>query len=129
MADSAQSRQGEGMQSAAPEPSESKPSSDIEVARPSQHSPAPAVIQPQWSTAHHYANDYRTWAYSASEQDRMLSSREVADLLGYKSKSAFWDWVKRAQPPRVRLNARNIRFPQARLKAWLDQRSSYTSPL
>lgn len=117
------------MTGAASEPSEPKPSSDIKVAGPSQHSPAPAVVQPQSSAPHHYTNDYRAWARSASEQDRMLSSREVADLLGYKSKSAFWDWVKRAQPPRVRLNARNIRFPQARLKAWLDQRSSYTSPL
>lgn len=60
----------------------------------------------------------------AIQSGRMLSSKEVASMLGYKSRCSFWGWVKKAQPPHVRLSARNIRFPAASLKAWLDSKSN-----
>ena len=64
------------------------------------------------------------WITTAIQTGRMLSSKEVASLLGYKSRCSFWGWVKRAQPPHVRLSPRNIRFPAAALKAWLAKRSN-----
>lgn len=64
------------------------------------------------------------WIDRAIQSGRMLSSKEVASMLGYRSRCSFWGWVKKAQPPHVRLSARNIRFPATALKAWLDSKSN-----
>jgi predicted DNA-binding transcriptional regulator AlpA len=64
------------------------------------------------------------WISKAIETGRMLSSKEVAAMLGYKSRCSFWGWVRKAQPPHVRVSARNVRFPAASLKAWLESKSN-----
>jgi predicted DNA-binding transcriptional regulator AlpA len=64
------------------------------------------------------------WIARAIQSGRMLSSKEVANACGYRSRAAFWGWVRREQPPHVRLSARNIRFPAAAFKAWLDNRDN-----
>jgi len=69
------------------------------------------------------------WINRAIQSGRMLSSKEVASMLGYRSRCSFWGWVRKAQPPHVRLSARNIRFPAAALKAWLDTKSNFKGVL
>lgn len=64
------------------------------------------------------------WIGQAIRDGRMLSSNEVARLCGYRSRAAFWEWVRREQPPHVRLSRRNIRFPAAAFQAWLDRRDN-----
>jgi predicted DNA-binding transcriptional regulator AlpA len=64
------------------------------------------------------------WIGATVRNSRMLSSNEVSHMLGYRSRSAFWSWVAKEQPPHVRISKRNIRFPAAELQAWLDRRSN-----
>jgi excisionase family DNA binding protein len=64
------------------------------------------------------------WVSRSISPDGMLTSREVANLLGYRSRASFWAWVHREQPPHVRVSARNIRFPKQALDAWLAKRSN-----
>jgi len=64
------------------------------------------------------------WIKRAVSPNTMLTSREVASRLGYRSRASFWAFVHREQPPHVRISSRNIRFPEAALNAWLDRRSN-----
>jgi predicted DNA-binding transcriptional regulator AlpA len=64
------------------------------------------------------------WIARAIQSGHMLSSKEVATICGYKSRAAFWGWVRREQPPHVRLSARNIRFPARALQTWLNKRDN-----
>jgi len=64
------------------------------------------------------------WIANAIKSGRMLSSKEVSVMFGYKSRAAFWSWVAKEQPPHVRLSSRNIRFPAAALQRWIDKRSN-----
>jgi len=53
----------------------------------------------------------------------MLSSNEVALLLGYRNRQSFWATVVREGVPHVRITARNIRFPAAALNDWIARRT------
>ncbi len=54
---------------------------------------------------------------------RFLSSREVMPLLGYRDLSGFWDAVKAAGIPFIRINSRRCVFEESSLRAWLDRRT------
>ncbi len=64
------------------------------------------------------------WIANAIRTGRMLSSREVMTMFGYRSRASFWAWCAKAQPPHVRLSSRNIKFPAAAMKEWLAKRSN-----
>lgn len=55
-----------------------------------------------------------------------LSPRTVAQILGYKSRMAFWAAMKASSPPApfVRISPRKILFPERALKQWLASRSN-----
>lgn len=57
-------------------------------------------------------------------QDRMLTSTEAMNLLGYRCRKAFWHLVYSGGIPHVRYNARVIRFPSAGLDDWLQRHGS-----
>ena len=64
------------------------------------------------------------WITAARKTGRMLTSKEVALILGYRNRSSFWGFVAREGVPIVRLSSRSIRFPAAALHTWLAKRSS-----
>ena len=52
---------------------------------------------------------------------RLYSAHEIRSLFGYRSASAFWDFVKSSGLPHIRLNARRIVFDRAAVEDWLRQ--------
>jgi hypothetical protein len=44
--------------------------------------------------------------------------------LGYRNRAAFWEFVRSAGVPHIRLNARRIIFDEAALMDWMERRSS-----
>jgi predicted DNA-binding transcriptional regulator AlpA len=55
---------------------------------------------------------------------RMLSSRTVGQMLGFRSRASFWQFVWRESVPCIRLTSRHIVFPQQALNDWLAARSN-----
>ncbi len=53
-----------------------------------------------------------------------LKSSAVMEMLGYKNRASFWDFVRRSGVPHVRLNQRRIMFDEIALADWLNRRSS-----
>jgi predicted DNA-binding transcriptional regulator AlpA len=53
-----------------------------------------------------------------------LKSSAVMEILGYRNRSAFWDFVRRDGVPHIRLNPRRIMFEEKALSDWLSRRSS-----
>ncbi len=53
----------------------------------------------------------------------LLKTAYVMQRLGYKDRGAFWDAVHRHRIPHVRINARNVKFPEAALEDWIRKRS------
>jgi len=53
-----------------------------------------------------------------------LKSSAVMEMLGYKNRASFWDFVRRSGVPHVRLNQRRIMFDEIALADWLARRSS-----
>lgn len=53
-----------------------------------------------------------------------LKSDAVMQLLGYRNRSSFWEFVRRSGVPHVRLNPRRIIFEERALNDWLSRRSS-----
>lgn len=55
----------------------------------------------------------------------LRNSRWARNLLGYKGKtaSAFWQFVRSAGVPHIRLNRRKIMFSEIAVYDWLAQRS------
>jgi len=51
---------------------------------------------------------------------KVLSTEETMALLGYFDKTTFWQMVKRAGIPHVRLSARRAVFRERDLEAWMD---------
>ena len=64
------------------------------------------------------------WIANAIQTGRMLSSKEVSGLFGYRSRASFWQFVAKEGVPHIRLSRRNIRFPAAALQAWIDKLDS-----
>jgi excisionase family DNA binding protein len=52
--------------------------------------------------------------------DRLLTAREVAELLGV-SASTVLDWFEARRLPGFKLNGHAVRFRESELEAWLDQ--------
>lgn len=55
---------------------------------------------------------------------KFLKSSVVMEALGYTNRAAFWEFVRSAGIPHIRLNARRIIFEEAALIDWIDRRSS-----
>jgi hypothetical protein len=59
---------------------------------------------------------------------KFLKSSVVMEALGYTNRAAFWEFVRSAGVPHIRLNARRIIFEEAALMDWIGRRSS-SAPL
>ncbi len=55
---------------------------------------------------------------------RYLKSNVVMELLGYQNRAAFWEFIRSAGVPHVRLNARRIMFEEQALSDWLQRHAS-----
>jgi excisionase family DNA binding protein len=58
--------------------------------------------------------------------DRLLSTRDVAELLGLSPESVLRRW-RRGEIPGYRLASNVLRFREAELEAWLAERHSGTT--
>lgn len=56
--------------------------------------------------------------------DNLLDSTTVMARYGYKSRSRFWEFVKKKGVPHITFNARKIMFSPAALEAWEAKRST-----
>ena len=56
--------------------------------------------------------------------EHLLSSTVVMRRLGYRSRSAFWQFVHSNGVPCVRLGLRRIVFDRRQLEDWLERRST-----
>jgi predicted DNA-binding transcriptional regulator AlpA len=54
---------------------------------------------------------------------RFLKSEQVMQTLGYTDRSAFWQAIKAAGIPFVRINSRRCIFEESAVRAWLDSRT------
>ena len=52
-----------------------------------------------------------------------LKSDEVMELFGYADRSAFWQAVKAAGIPFIRINSRRCLFEEVAVRDWLDSRT------
>jgi excisionase family DNA binding protein len=57
---------------------------------------------------------------TASQAERLLTARELADLLGFAS-STIQDWSERGDLPAFKLGGR-LRFRESEVLAWLEER-------
>ena len=55
---------------------------------------------------------------------RLLSSREVMNMLGYTETGPFLEAARKAGCPIVTINARKILFDQEDLRTWLEKRKN-----
>jgi hypothetical protein len=60
--------------------------------------------------------------------DHLRSAAEVQHLLGYRSRPAFWSFVKKAGLPCIRINSRRIMFQKDAIEGWLRHRSIGSHP-
>ncbi len=61
---------------------------------------------------------------TSDQAPALKSSAWAMALFGYRSKAAFWTFVRTAGVPCVRLNARVIRFDQGAVESWIASRST-----
>lgn len=54
--------------------------------------------------------------------DPLLSPDEVMAWLGYRNRDAFMRWVRKAGVPRVRINARVVKFDRSDVEAFLRRK-------
>ncbi len=59
----------------------------------------------------------------SADSFQLLKSSAVMGILGYKDRKSFWIAVRRDGIPHVRINPRNIQFPEPALRDWLKRRS------
>ena len=59
---------------------------------------------------------------------RFLTANEVMPMLGYSDRSAFWQGIKTAGLPYIKLNARTCRFEESAVRAWLDSHTVGNDP-
>jgi len=62
-------------------------------------------------------------AANALASGRILSTEETMALLGYGDSTSFWQAVRRAGIPFVRISARRAVFRERDLESWLDART------
>lgn len=55
-----------------------------------------------------------------SEPERLLTARQLADLLGFQP-GTILDWFERGELPGFRIGGR-LRFRASEVEAWLEQR-------
>ena len=55
--------------------------------------------------------------------DTLWTAKEVMRFLGYRSVSAFWQFVNSSGFPSIRLNSRRIVFDPKAVESWLRQRA------
>lgn len=55
--------------------------------------------------------------------ERLLTARELADLLGFSS-STIQDWYERGELPGFRIGGR-LRFRLTEVEQWLEQRRNF----
>ncbi len=60
----------------------------------------------------------------AANLERFLSSTAVMAMLGYRCRSAFWQFVHSRGVPCVRLGPRRIVFDRLQLEDWIDRGST-----
>ena len=65
---------------------------------------------------------YRPDHAAVSASQPLVSPEEVMSLLGYSDRDAFMRMARRSGLPRIRINARVIRFERPALAAWLARR-------
>jgi len=58
---------------------------------------------------------------SAAELPRLIDYERAAEILGVPTK-LLQKWVSRRAVPHVRLAARSVRFDEAELARWIEQR-------
>jgi excisionase family DNA binding protein len=58
---------------------------------------------------------------------RLLTAREVADLLGVSAETVL-RWTRRGELPAIRLPGGAIRYREHDLERWLEERATPTSP-
>ena len=54
---------------------------------------------------------------------RLLTTREMADMLGVSTETVL-RWTRRHELPAIRLPGGAIRFREAEVEAWLEQRAT-----
>jgi predicted DNA-binding transcriptional regulator AlpA len=54
--------------------------------------------------------------------DALLSPEEVMAWLGYRNRDAFMRMVRKAGIPRVRINARVVRFYRSQIEAYIRRK-------
>jgi excisionase family DNA binding protein len=57
--------------------------------------------------------------------DRLVTAREFADLLGVSPETVL-RWTRRGELPAIRLPGRAIRYREAEIEEWLEQRATTT---
>jgi excisionase family DNA binding protein len=60
--------------------------------------------------------------------DRLLTARQVADLLGVSTETIL-RWTSRGALPAIRLPSGAIRFREVELDAWLAGRRTSSAPM
>jgi hypothetical protein len=68
------------------------------------------------------------FATACGVEPEFVSSDKVRQLLGYTNRSSFFQAVRQAGIPYVRINARRIIFPVAGVRAWLASRTVGSMP-
>ena len=58
-----------------------------------------------------------------NDGSRLLTAREVADVLGVNSETVL-RWSRRGQLPTIRLPGGAIRYRESDFEAWLDERAT-----
>ncbi len=58
---------------------------------------------------------------SATPRDRLLTTREVAELLGISPEAVLRRW-RRRELPGFRLSSKVLRFPESELLAWVESK-------
>jgi len=53
---------------------------------------------------------------------RFVKARDVMKLLAYRSRAAFYEWIRREGVPHVRLGSQRIVFDEIALNDWLTKR-------
>ncbi len=54
---------------------------------------------------------------------RFVKAKDVMELLGYSSRCAFYEWIRREGVPHFRLGSQRIVFDEIALNDWLKKRS------
>ena len=69
-----------------------------------------------------------SFAANGTAKERLLTTREVADLLALSPEAVLRRW-RAGELPGFRLSTKVLRFREAELAAWLEQHRNSVSPV